>query len=597
MLVRGVSMNVKSKFPVNNSFYEVRHIRDFKDIINQSEKLFSERPAYKLRNKDGIYYEVTYSNFRHSIYYLANSLVNDGYSRAHIAVVGANSYNWSVTYLAVTCSDNVIVPIDKELTADNMMDVIKDSDSTVLFGDKKYIKSIHARKDELPEGFRFICFDEADIDGVELYENYLDVGRQLYRGGTKHLDSITVDPEATTAILFTSGTTGVSKGVCLSQKNICSVVMGAAGCIKVTEEDQLLSVLPIHHTYECTVGFLYIIYCGACISFNQGLRYITRDFKEVKPTCFITVPLLIEKVHAKIMKKMEEKTAGKLIFKIGKYASKFGRAMHIKDLDRKIFSEVIETFGGRLRLIVTGAAAIDPRVAEDFMHMGIDLYIGYGLTECAPLVACNNDRLMLPDSIGTPMPGAEVAIYNPDDLGVGEIWVRGPMVMNGYYKNQEATDEVITPDGWFRTGDLGTCDRHNCYKITGRCKNVIVTKNGKNIFPEEVELYLNTNPVIEESIVYADDVDDETLVSVQIYPNYEQIKNNLKRQDITKEDVQKSVEEAVKDVNKKLPKYKKIRNIEISEKEFEKTTTKKIKRHANLKKKENKETINIEGEE
>ena len=590
-------MNVKSKFPVNNSFYEVRHIRDFKDIINQSEKLFSERPAYKLRNKDGIYYEVTYSNFRHSIYYLANSLVNDGYSRAHIAVVGANSYNWSVTYLAVTCSDNVIVPIDKELTADNMMDVIKDSDSTVLFGDKKYIKSIHARKDELPEGFRFICFDEADIDGVELYENYLDVGRQLYRGGTKHLDSITVDPEATTAILFTSGTTGVSKGVCLSQKNICSVVMGAAGCIKVTEEDQLLSVLPIHHTYECTVGFLYIIYCGACISFNQGLRYITRDFKEVKPTCFITVPLLIEKVHAKIMKKMEEKTAGKLIFKIGKYASKFGRAMHIKDLDRKIFSEVIETFGGRLRLIVTGAAAIDPRVAEDFMHMGIDLYIGYGLTECAPLVACNNDRLMLPDSIGTPMPGAEVAIYNPDDLGVGEIWVRGPMVMNGYYKNQEATDEVITPDGWFRTGDLGTCDRHNCYKITGRCKNVIVTKNGKNIFPEEVELYLNTNPVIEESIVYADDVDDETLVSVQIYPNYEQIKNNLKRQDITKEDVQKSVEEAVKDVNKKLPKYKKIRNIEISEKEFEKTTTKKIKRHANLKKKENKEPINIEVEE
>ncbi|MBO5332790.1 MAG: AMP-binding protein [Clostridia bacterium] len=591
-------MNVKSRFPVNNPFYDVRYIRDFKDLINQSENLFSERPAYKLRNRDGIYYEVTYSSFRHSIYYLANSLVNDNYSRTHIAVVGANSYNWSVTYLAVTCSDNVIVPIDKELTPDNMMDVIKDSDSTILFGDKKYITSIEARKDELPDGFRFICFDDVEIDGVEYFEDYLDIGRNLYRSGVKHLDNITVDPEATTAILFTSGTTGVSKGVCLSQKNICSVVMGAAGCIKVTEEDQLLSVLPIHHTYECTVGFLYIIYSGACISFNQGLRYITRDFKEVKPTCFITVPLLIEKVHAKIMKKMEEKTAGKLIFKIGKYASKFSKAMGIKDLDRKIFSEVLETFGGKLRLIVTGAAAIDPRVAEDFMHMGIDLYIGYGLTECAPLVACNNDRLMLPDSIGTPMPGAEVAIYNPDDLGVGEIWVRGPMVMNGYYKNQEATDEVITPDGWFRTGDLGTCDRHNCYKITGRCKNVIVTKNGKNIFPEEVELYLNTNPVIEESIVYADDVDDETLVSVQIYPNYEQIKNNLKRQDITKEDVQKSVEEAVKDVNKKLPKYKKIRNIEISEQEFEKTTTKKIKRHANLKnKKENTETTKVEIEE
>lgn len=578
-------MSVQSRFPINEPFYEVRPIKDFKDLIDQSEKLYSERPAYKLKNKDGVYYEVTYSNFRHSIYYLANSLVNDGYSREHIALVGANSYNWAVTYLAVTCSNNVVVPIDKELTPDNMMDVIKDSDATVLFGDKKYIKSIEAKKDELPEGFRFICFDDVQIDGVDYFEDYIDEGRKLYRSGVKHLNNVTVDPEATTAILFTSGTTGVSKGVCLSQKNICAVILGAAGCIKVTPEDQLLSILPIHHTYECTIGFLYIIYSGACIAFNQGLRYITRDFKEIKPTCFITVPLLIEKVHAKIMKNVEEKKAGKLVFKIGKYASIASKAMGIKDLDRKIFSEVIETFGGRLRLIVTGAAAIDPRVAEDLMHMGIDLYIGYGLTECAPLVACNNDKLMLPDSIGTPIPGAEVAIYNPDALGVGEIWVRGPMVMNGYYKNQEATDDVITPDGWFRTGDIGVCDRHNCYKITGRSKNVIVTKNGKNIFPEEVELYLNTNPIIEESIVFADDVDDETLVSAMIYPNYEQIKNNLKRQDITKEDVQKTVDEAVKDVNKKLPKYKKIRSYDISETEFEKTTTKKIKRQVNIDKK------------
>ncbi len=581
-------MSVQSRFPINKPFYEVRPIRDFKDLIDQSAKLFSARPAYKLKNKDGIYYEVSYGNFYHSIHYLGNSLINDGYNRTHIALVGANSYNWSVTYLAVTCSNNVVVPIDKELTPDNMMDVIKDSDASVLIGDKKYIKAIAAKKDELPEGFRFICFNEVDIDGVDYFEDYIDVGRKLYNDGVKHLDETTLDPTATTAILFTSGTTGVSKGVCLSQKNICSVVLGAAGCIKVTPEDQLLSILPIHHTYECTVGFLYIIYSGACIAFNEGLRYITRDFKEIRPTCFITVPLLIEKVHAKIMKNLEKKTAGKLVFKIGKYASIISKGMGIRDLDRKIFAEVLETFGGRLRLIVTGAAAIDPRVAEDFMHMGIDIYIGYGLTECAPLVACNNDRLMLPDSIGTPMPGAEVAIYNPDALGVGEIWVRGPMVMNGYYKNPDATAECITPDGWFRTGDLGTCDRHNCYKITGRSKNVIVTKNGKNIFPEEVELYLNTNPIIEESIVFADDVDDETLVSAMIYPNYEQIKNNLKRQDITKEDIEKTVDEAVKDVNKKLPKYKKIRSYDISETEFEKTTTKKIKRQVNIDKNKNK---------
>lgn len=584
-------MSHQSRFPINEPFYDVRPIKDFKDLIDQSEKLFSERTAYKLHNRDGVYYDVTYKNFRHAVYYLANTLLKEGFSRKHIAVIGANSYKWSVTYLAVTCSNNVVVPIDKELTGDNIIDVLNDSDSTMLFGDKKFIKMLSARKDELSEDFKFVCFDETDVDGVIDYEEYINIGRQLYRNGKKLLNDVTVDPDEVTAILFTSGTTGVSKGVCLSQKNICSVVMGAAGCIKITEEDVLLSILPIHHTYECSIGFLYIIYCGASIAFCDGLRYITKNFQDVKPTTFITVPLLIEKVHAKIMKKMEEKKAGKLIFKAGKYAAMLGKAVGIKDLDRKIFSEVIDSFGGRLRLIVTGAAAIDPRVAEDFMRMGIDIYNGYGLTECAPLVMCNNDRLMLPDSIGTPIPGAEVFIHDPDALGVGEIWVRGPMVMKGYYKNPEATAQVITEDGWFRTGDLATCDRHNCYKITGRCKNVIVTKNGKNIFPEEVELYLNTSPVIEESLVFGDDIDDETYVSATIYPNYEQIKNNLKRQEITKEDVKKSVEEAVKDVNKKLPKYKKIRNIEIRDEEFEKTTTKKIKRHANIKKhKENTET-------
>jgi long-chain acyl-CoA synthetase len=575
-------MQVQGNFPVNEPFYEVRQIKDFKDLIDQSAKLFSTRPAYKLRKKDKTFYEVTHSQFRDDIYSLANSILKDGYNRAHIAVVGANSYNWSVTYLGVTCSDNVIVPIDKELTVDNMMDVIKDSDSTVLFGDKKHIKEISAKKDQLPEGFRLICFDDVELEGVELFKDYIEIGKKLYNNGEKLLDNVTVDPEAITAILFTSGTTGVSKGVCLSQKNICAVVMGAAGCIKVTEEDQLLSILPIHHTYECTVGFLYIIYCGACIGFNQGLRYITRDLKEIKPTCFITVPLLIEKVHAKIMKKMEEKKGGKFIFKFGKTVSSVTKAMGIQGIGRKLFAEVIETFGGRLRLIVTGAAALDPKVAKDFMDMGINLYIGYGLTECAPLVACNNDKVMLPDSIGVPMPGAEVAIYNPDNKGVGEIWVKGPMVMSGYYKNPEATAEVITPDGWFKTGDIGTCDKNNCYRITGRSKNVIVTRNGKNIFPEEVEIYINSSPAVAESIVFGDDMGDETLVSAAVYPDIESLQSILNREEITKDDIKKAVSEAIKDTNRKLPNYKKIRSYYISDEEFIKTTTKKIKRQVNI---------------
>lgn len=575
-------MDVKSKFPVNEPFYEVRPIKDLRDMLDQSERLFSERPAYKLKNHNKRYYEVSYKSFRHSVYYLANSILRDGYSRAHIAIVGNNSYEWSTTYLAVTCSNNVVVPIDKELTPENMIDILNDSDSTVLFGDKKYIKKLVPLKESLPKSFRFISFDDVEIEGVELYTDLFENGRKMYHEGTKLLENVTVDPDETTAILFTSGTTGTSKGVCLTQKNLCAVIMGAAGCIKVTPEDQLLSFLPIHHTYECTIGFLYIIYSGACIAFCDGLRYITKNFKEVRPTCFITVPLLIEKVHAKILKKLEEKKTGKLMYKVGLSAVGVAKKLGIEGLEKKLFSDILDVFGGRLRLIVTGAAAIDPKVAKDFMRIGMNIYVGYGLTECAPLVACNNDRMMIPDSIGTPIPGAEVAIYNPDERGVGELWVRGPMVMKGYYKNREATEEVITPDGWFRTGDLGTVDRNNCYRLTGRSKNVIVTKNGKNIFPEEVELYVNNSPFIAESIVYGDDRENETVICVAVYPDLEKIKESLKGQEPTEVDIQRAVDEAVKDANRRLPKYKKIREKYISKTEFEKTTTSKIKRNANI---------------
>ena len=580
-------MTYEANFPVNKSFYEVNEIRTFKDLIDQSERLYSDRPAYKLRNEDGIYYDVSYKKLRHDVYYLGNSLVKDGYSRNHIAVVGANSYKWSVTYLAVTCSNNVIVPMDKELTADNMVDILCDSDSCAIFGDKKFIKDLYERKDRLPKGFKFYCFDEIDLDGVISYDAYFEEGRALYKKGVKSLNDVTLNPEEMVSLLFTSGTTGVSKGVCLSMNNICGVINNIGGVVKVYPEDQLLSVLPIHHTYECTLGFLFILSCGACISFCRGIRYITQDMAEIKPTIFITVPLMIEKFYARIMKKISEKKGGSAIFGFGKAASSVGRAFGSKNIGRKLFNEVIENFGGRLRLLITGASALDPRVAEDFINMGIDIYIGYGLTECAPLVIGNHDKLMLPDSIGTPLPNVEARINEPDALGVGEIWIKGPMVMMGYYKNQEATDEVLTPDGWFKTGDLGIVDRNNCYKITGRCKNVIVTKNGKNIFPEEVEIYLNNNPFIEESMVYGVETEnDETTVSAQIYPNYEKIKENLKRKEITQEEIREQIAQAIKEVNKKLPSYKKIMNFDIRENEFIKTTTKKIKRYANLKQSE-----------
>lgn len=574
-------------FPINEPFYKVPQITTFKEMIDNSEKLYSSRPAFRLRNKDGVYYEVTYKKFRHDIYYLGNSLIKDGYSRAHIAVIGANSYKWMVTYLAATCSNNVIVPIDKELMIDNVMDILKDSDSVMLFGDKKFITAIEKRKDELPDGFKFCCFDNIEAEGVLKFDDYVQAGRNIYHEGNKNLYGVTADKDDIAAILFTSGTTGVSKGVCLSQYNICFDVTSVLSVVKVTSEDSSLSVLPIHHTYECAID-LALLTSGACISFGRGLRYIVQDLKEVGPSIFVAVPLMIEKFHAKIMKKIKDKNAGRVIFKVGKYASKAGRLFGTNKIGRSLFNEVIQTFGGNLRLIVTGASAIDPRVVEDFITMGVDIYIGYGLTETSPILSVNNDKLMLTNSVGTPLPGVEMKIHNPDDLGVGEIWARGPMVMQGYYKNPEATAQVLTPDGWFKTGDLGVVDEHNCYRITGRCKNVIVTKNGKNIFPEEVELYLNNNPFIEESMVYGEESgNDETTVSAQIYPNYEMIKENLKRQELTQEEIRNSIAEAIKEVNQKLPNYKKIMKFDVRENEFIKTTTKKIKRQANIEEQKN----------
>ncbi len=580
-------MNYEPAFPKNQPFYEVKRIETFKELIDNSESLYSDRPAYKLKNSDGVYYDITYKKFRHDIYYLGNSIISDGYEREKMAVIGVNSYKWAVTYLAVTCSNNVIVPIDKELMIQDIVKFINDAGAAVVFGDEKYIAGLSEMRGSLPENIRLVCFDGT---AGESFDEYFEKGRELYKKGQKLLNGVTLDKDAMTSLIFTSGTTGVSKGVVLSMNNICSDILGVSEVVKIVPEDQLLSVLPIHHTYECTLGFLMVIYSGACIAFCEGLRYLTKNMQEIRPTVFVTVPLMIEKIYGRIMKKLDDKRGGKLIFGIGKAAAAIGKTVGIKDIDRKIFGEILDAFGGRLRLLITGAAALDPRIAEDFIRIGIDIYIGYGLTECSPLVIGNNDKLMLPDSVGTPLPNVEARIHNPDDLGVGEIWVRGPMIMSGYYNNQKATDEVLTEDGWFRTGDLGTVDENNCYKITGRCKNVIVTKNGKNIFPEEVEFYLNGSPVIEESLVFGAETNDEMTVSAKIYPNYEQIKKNLKRQELTQEEIRQSIAEAIKEVNKKLPNYKKITQFDIRESAFIKTTTQKIKRYANLKDKKEEQT-------
>ena len=387
-------------------------------------------------------------------------------------------------------------------------------------------------------------------------------------------------------LLFTSGTTGNAKGVCLSQRNICSDICSTYGIVKVKRSDLFFSVLPLHHTYECTIGFLLPIYSGASIAHCEGLRYIAKNMSEFHPSVILCVPLLLEKLHKTIVKNMNKS----LPKKYAKKDTSENPFMELPFFMKKIVkNKVKNTLGGRLRVFIVGAASVNPDIISDFRSLSLNTLQGYGLTECSPLVAGNTDFFQKDDSVGLPIPNVEYKINNPNEEGVGEIIVKGPNVMLGYYNNEEETKKVLK-DGWFYTGDLGKIDENGYLYITGRCKSVIVTKNGKNIYPEEVEHYLNTSPLISEALVLGiqKEDDDETYINAQIYPNLEAISEYLKSSVPTTAEIKKVISDVVSNVNKKLPNYKHIKSFIIRDKEFEKTTTQKIKRYGDNMKTEEK---------
>ena len=562
-------------------FYPIRNIENFKDLLAQSAHLFGSLPAYRLKGADGVYYPVTYQAFQEEVNALGTALLGLGLHGTKIAVSGENSYQWETSYLGITCGTGVVVPIDRELPAEDFVTILTVSDCRAVLCDRKRLDRIREILPQLPAKPLLICFDleEDEADGVLSYAKLLEHGREQLREGDRSFLDAAVDGKALGSLIFTSGTTGMAKGVMLSQYNICSDLMALSGVVKIRTDDQVLSILPLHHTYESSLGFLFVLYSGACISFCEGLKYLARNMQEVQPTIFVTVPLMLEKLHKRILKAAGEKKGGKAVLGFGKMLAKASSAIGVNVSD-KVFAAIHKTFGGRLRLLITGAAAIAPNIVDDFKTFGLEVYLGYGLTECSPLVIGNNDRLSLSDSVGVPLPGVEAKIVNPDFSGVGEICVRGPMVMMGYYNAPDQTAEVIDAEGWFHTGDLGTVDEQGHYRITGRIKNVIVTKNGKNIYPEEVEYYLNNDPFIAESVVSGEDEEDDLFVTASVFPNVEAIKEKKKKQSLTSEEIAKAIGEVIKEVNKKLPSYKNIRRIHIRDTEFVKTTTQKIKRFA-----------------
>jgi long-chain acyl-CoA synthetase len=343
--------------------------------------------------------------------------------------------------------------------------------------------------------------------------------------------------------------------------------------------------LPLHHTYECTIGFLTLIYSGASISFNEGLKYISKNLKEVKPTVLVSVPLILENAYRKIWENAGKKTGMKTVLKLAVFVSTALNKLFKADIRGRLFKEIHENLGGRLRLIVSGAAALDPVVSRGFENFGILVLQGYGLTECSPLAIGNRDRSWKHGSLGVPIPGVEVRIDNPDGRGIGEIAVKGDNVMLGYYQDEEATKKALK-NGWLYTGDLGIMDRSGFFFMTGRSKNVIVTKNGKNIYPEELEAYINKSPFVSESLVWGkhDKASGETFVNAQIFPNLEAIKERLKVTQVNPEEISKLIREVIMNINKGIPLYKRIKGFSLRDNEFVKTTTKKIKRHmANVK--------------
>ncbi len=551
--------------------YEVAKIRDIRDMLEQSLEKFSDKAAF-LSKKDGKYEPISYKQFGEDVYALGTALMHRGFTGKKIAVIGENRYEWGITYMSVVCGVGIIVPMDKELPEKEVNQLIETAGVDAIVYSPKSEKAIQSA----PVATKFNM--ETDIPAL------VEEGKKLLAEGDRTYMDVKIDPEEMRILLFTSGTTSDAKAVMLNHRNIAENLMGMCAMTYIGPDDIFLSVLPIHHTYECTCGFICQIYRGTTVAYSDGLRYITKNLAECKATMMLGVPLLVETMYNKVWKQAEKSGRAKKL----RLGIKISRALLKLGIDKRrtLFKDIHAALGGNLRMLVTGAAAMDPVVAEGLRDFGIEVVQGYGLTECAPIAALNRDCNYRDAAAGLPLPGVDIQIDDPDENGIGEILIRGKNVMMGYYNNPTATAEVLR-DGWFCSGDYGYIDKDGFVYITGRKKNVIVTKNGKNIFPEEIETYLNRAPIVAESMVYGAEMPDgDTEIRVQVLPDFEEAKTIL-GENYTKEQLQKAVEDAVTEVNHSLQGYKRVAKVILREEDFEKTTTKKIKRHVEMAKLKN----------
>ena len=550
------------------------YVQTIKSMLQYNAVRNPGATAFVLRDKNGEKVRVSYRKLLNTVNRLGTSLLRRDLGGAHIALIGKNSANWSFAFLSVLCGAGVAVPIDREMTADSLLHVIRFTSVKAVFADAAALKKLKSVEKKLPKKLHIFSL-EASAESMPTIDDLISEGESRIDEGDDSYMHRNIDSEALALLLFTSGTTDNAKAVMLSNQNLCAELMLVARRVQLTAQDSTLCVLPMHHAYQM-ICMLMMLYVGGCVSFCPGLRYVSRDLSFYSPTVFVTVPLMLEKMHAKFFAELSKQSGIKRVFATGRLSGLLER-FDWTDFRKFVFKLIHQAFGGRLRMIICGAAALNPDIARDFASFGLPVVIGYGLTECSPIVMCNTPENALPDGVGQPLDEVTVVVEHINEDGAGELCVKGPVVMLGYYKNKKATAAVMR-DGWFHTGDLGFCDESGNYHITGRTKNVIVTKGGKNIYPEELEAYLNNDPVVLESLIFGDEQDGDETVAVQVVPDEEAIKEKIGKDELSVDDVKNAVHDVVVRINRRLPNYKTIRRVLIRKEKFERGGTQKIRR-------------------
>ncbi len=557
-------------------------------FLNSVEKYPEEDCILEKPDHKEPYKITTYKEFKDDVFGLGTALINLlKLKDKKVIIIGETQYGWYVSYMAMLCGVGIAVPTDKELPDNELENIIKRSKAAAIIYSTKKSDSIKKIKENIPEIEYFIEMkSDRPLEHKDVGLNTLiNLGKNIIKTGDKSFERIEIDPEEFKILFFTSGTTSNAKGVMLNNRNLASNINAISGYVKLYPNDMLFSVLPLHHCYESTIGFLLPIATGSSVAICEGLRYIVPNLQEAQPTAILTVPLLVESLYKKINEKIVKSKKDKIV------NSMIGITNALKttgiDVKRKVFKEIYDNLGGKLRIIVSAAAPIDKQVGEWLEGIGITFLQGYGLTETAPISAVTPEYKPCVGSAGKVIVGADAKVKDPNENGEGEILIKSPTLMIGYYEDKEATNKVIDEDGYFNSGDIGYIDDEGYIFITGRSKNVIVTQNGKNIYPEEIEMMLDKVDEIKESMVYgkkpeanSKKEEKELIITARVIPDYEKIKEIYG--DISEKEIYDIIWKKIKEENKKLTSYKAVKSLEIKEGEFEKTTTMKIKRYKEL---------------